>query len=111
MNINFDAQLTGPNQEIIPSSPEPGAPPMTLKDVCMSAVLTQMQGDAETKGQGYRLYTLAHKINAGGQVHVAAMDVVLIKDRIERIFPPWIIGCAWDLLDPREVPGIDPGAA
>ncbi len=104
MNINFSTQLIGPNGEIIPASPDPDAQPMTLKDVCMTALLTQMQGDAETKGQAYRLYTLANQVKADGMVNITAFDVALIKERIERIYPPWIVGQAWDQLDPPPPP-------
>lgn len=76
----------------------------TLKFICMNALLTSQQHDAETPNLAYRLYTLAHKIKDGGEVDLDAGQIQLLKMRIEKTAAPWIVGVTWDLLDSRDEP-------
>jgi hypothetical protein len=85
--------------------------PVTLKFVVADALLTQLPDDSTTKGLAYRLYTLAHLVNKGGEVDIEAGDVEMIKERIERIRSPMVVGQSWDMLEGRSEPVAAPDSA
>lgn len=105
--IDFDTIMTTADGEPIPSGlTEEGVPaaPTTLRMVAMNALLTPFPEDAATPMMGYKLYTLANRVHAGGKLDLEAHDIQIIKDRIERTSPPWIVGRAWDALEGRDKP-------
>lgn len=112
MKIDFDAILKGLDGENIPSRPPVkdedvrNIAPLTLARACATALITPQQGDGDTPGLGYQLYTLAHRVKDGGEVDLPAEDVALLKSRVERHYMPWVVGQVWDLLE-----GTDAAAA
>jgi hypothetical protein len=102
--INLDLQLKSPDGDPVVQR-EGSAEIATLKGCAMNALLTPQELDGATPGLGYRLYTLADQIKGGGEVDLDADDVALIKQRIERLYAPWILGQCWDALEGgRETP-------
>lgn len=101
--INLDISIKMPNgQEMLTSLED--KTPITLAAVMMDALLTPMAGDTETPNLPYRLYALAKKVGAGGEVELDAGDIVVIEKRVERRHPPWIVGVCWDALEQRDGP-------
>lgn len=106
--IDLEQILTTGEGEPIPIAPPtaeaPHPEPLTLKIVCLQALLTSQEGDAEVPTMGYRLYTLAHGVQKGGERDLTADDVALLKTRIARMYSPWVVGRSWDMLEGREEP-------
>lgn len=74
----------------------------THKTVLIGALLNTLKGDEHMNGeQKLKLYTLSMKINdTAAECRLSAEDVVLLKDRVGRAFPPLVVGRVFELLDP-----------
>lgn len=114
MKIDFDTILTdGDDKPILlgaGADPEHASDPMSLKHVAMGALLSGQAGDSTTPHLAYRLYTLANLVNRGSEQELEASDIDLIKQRVEKVYGPWIVGRSWDALEGRTEP-LSPDAA
>jgi len=74
----------------------------TYKTVLLGALLNVLRGDETLTGeQKFKLYALSMKINdTAADCKIAAEDVVLLKDRVGRAYPPLVVGRVFALLDP-----------
>jgi len=71
---------------------------MTLRDVCINALLTPQKDENEK--DKYSDYELFKKIRDGGaDVDLKTEEVVHIKKKIGLIYPALILGQAYDLLE------------
>lgn len=100
MKIVFSAALcTLAGAQMMMSSED--ETPATLGLVCIQAVLTHLPDDPKTPGLSAKLFGLAIRLNGADEVEIDAADVDLLKRRLESIFPPLIVGQAWNLLEGR----------
>lgn len=60
------------------------------------------QIDGDTKVQ---MFKLAQRIERSKTVDLKVEDVVLLKERIAKAFPPLLTGRVWEMLDPASVNG------
>ena len=107
--IDFDRVLIWTDGTPIPlTKRDPDAledpPATTLKDPVMQVLLSPLSEDNSTPGRAYRLYQLIEAVKGGGEVELDAPDVALIRDRIEKMQTPWIVGQCFDALEGREKP-------
>jgi hypothetical protein len=82
----------------------------TLGSVCFMAVTAPMPGD-ESMGveQKRRLYGIAQKVHALGDVDLTAEDIVAIKERVGKGFSVIVVGRVFEMLDAdyqEEVPAV-----
>jgi hypothetical protein len=102
VKIDFSSILLNLNDTPLmqPPGPEGANVPATLAWVASEALL---RATDEKDGQKkYKLYALALKVGAGGEVDLKAEDIALIKARIGEQFAPLVVGRAFDLLDDGE---------
>lgn len=72
---------------------------LTLKDVCINAVLNP--GKDDTEKQKYEAYELFVKIRdcKTAELDLTTEEVVKIKKKIGLIYMPLIMGQAWEILE------------
>lgn len=77
-----------------------GDGPLTLKRVCINALLNQFPGDNETGEDKLRRFQLAKKMNERQSLELSAEAIAELKQRIARGYGPLVCGQSWELLDP-----------
>jgi len=80
------------------ANPENGKP-MTLKDVCINALLAPNQKDDEKAK--YSDYELFIKLRDVEEIDLKAEEIVRIKKKIGLAYPPLVLGQAWDFLEDK----------
>lgn len=71
---------------------------LTLKDVCINAILTPAQDDDEKKK--WEKYEIFKKLRDGVlEVELMAEEIVVIKKGVARVNPPLIMGQAFEMLE------------
>jgi len=77
---------------------------LTLREVITNSLLApppQGQRDQMEGAEKARRYYLAMEIHkTKNQIELSVDDVKLIKDEIGRVYPPLIVGQAYEILDP-----------
>ena len=74
---------------------------LTLKDVCINALLALIEKDDEkTKYSDYELYKRIRDVK---EVDLKTEEIVRIKKKIGAFNPPLILGQAFDLLENKKV--------
>jgi hypothetical protein len=72
--------------------------PLTIKDICINAVLTPVQEDnQESKWIKYEIYKKLRDVK--DEVDLKVEDIALIKKLIGKISPPLIMGQCFELLE------------
>jgi len=72
--------------------------PLTLKEVCIAAVLTPMEGDdRKKKFEKWEIYKKFR--DSIDTVTLSAEDVAIIKDSIGKFYPPLILGQSFEMLE------------
>jgi len=69
-----------------------------LSDVCMNALLSP--DDEKEADEKVKRYRLAVKCSNGADPDLSVEEVALLKKLIGRVYPPLIVGKAYDLIDP-----------
>lgn len=77
-----------------------GDEPLTLRRVCVEALLAQHPGETADGTEKLKRFQLAQKIHGGDAVDLAAEEVVLVKRLIGVAYAPLASGQAWLMLDP-----------
>ena len=74
---------------------------LTVKAVCINALLTHFQDDAKLDGaEKYSRYKLATKVSeADGEIDFTAEEIVKIKLLVGKLYPPTIVGRVFDILE------------
>lgn len=102
MNIVEDEQGSLGGQKVIKKN-------MTLREVMTNSLLAppaqgqqnpRDQMDGAEKARRYYLAMEIHKTKK--QIELTVDDVKLIKDEIGRVYPPLIVGQAYEILDPPQ---------
>lgn len=101
MKINLDEMM-----RTLDGTPiEDSGRALRLKDVLVTACLTPLEVDRHQTGLAYRLYTLAHQLQFGGEVDLEASDAAFLQQRVEAVgFPPLTVGQVTDWLNGRSAP-------
>lgn len=95
MTVNMDAVLKTLNGEPLIDAGKP----VTLKDVCVNALLAQQDGEVVDAKEKFARYELALKVNKGGDVEVTAEEITKIKDLTGKIYPTLVVGQVFYLLE------------
>lgn len=99
--INFTVPLVGVDRKEMKVSDAKDAPPLTLGDVCVTALETMIEEDRQADGLSkFKRDQLARKIHGAKDVVLSVEDVELLKTRVGKVYGPAVIGAAWPLLDP-----------
>lgn len=102
--IDFTQTIKGlDGKAIVPSVQNggDGKTPVTLSDVCVNALESQLQTDAQMSGQEkFKLDQLAHKIYNQKHVDLSIEEIALIKERVGKVSPTIVVGAVWGILDP-----------
>jgi len=76
----------------------------TLKMAIVNALLSPVQNESGIeKVKKYELAKRAYNTTNDELVELSAEDITLIKNRIGEVYPPLIVGQAYDLLEQKEV--------
>jgi len=108
MKINFDQVLKDLNGNPIPSrlaNPVGKGEPqkmLTLKDVCLNALLANIPGEQLTGKQKFEQYENATMINKGGVINITAEFITKLKERIGKIYTILVVGQSWNMLEKDE---------
>lgn len=90
-------------QPILDLAGEP-AGDLTLGSAIEQALMLPVKGDDQMTGSAkLKLFLLATRLHGKGTAELAADDVVLIKDRVGRLFTPIVVGRVWSAIDPAGV--------
>lgn len=74
--------------------------PLTLERVCISALGTPLTGDDRLSGiDKFNLFQLAGRIHGAGEVEVSSEEISTLKDRIAKLYGPFVVGAAWSALE------------
>jgi hypothetical protein len=78
---------------------------VTLASIAVRALMANFPDEQNLPGEDkFKRFALAMKIKDGGEVAVSAEDVSLLKRLIGKLYTPLVVGRAFPLLDPAEVP-------
>ena len=75
--------------------------PITLRSVCVEALLRprEQQRAALSGEEKLKRYVLAQKVNVEDELDLTAKEIVTLKDTIAEIYPPLVVGQAWQILE------------
>ena len=73
---------------------------LTLRRVCVEALLAQHPGETVDGNEKLKRFQLAQKIHGAESISLTAEEVALSKRLIGQAFAPLVSGQAWLLLDP-----------
>ena len=83
----------------------PCAIEVTLADVSVRALMAVAQDEATLAGEEkFKRFSLAMRIKDGGKIDLSAEDTAMLKKLIGKLYAPLVVGRAFPLLDPAEVP-------
>ena len=95
MKITVTTKLTGIDGKQLSITPNV---PLTLKDVCITSILTPVEGDGEK--QKWEKYEIFKKlVEPTTLVELKAEEIAVIKKAIGRMQPPLIMGQCFELLE------------
>jgi len=98
VKINADAVLTSFEGKAILAVD--GKSDATLKGIAVMSLMTMIDADKGMQGdEKLKLYELACKVNAGGDVELSPEEAALIKKRIGLMFGPAVVGPAFKILN------------
>jgi hypothetical protein len=113
-NIDMEANILGLDGKELTEPPtvdsegkvvREGGQKIVLRDLCRNALLRD-EKDLDPKGKLDR-FLLAMLIEKKRRPRLSVGDVKLLVDRIGAIYPPLLVGRAWELLDPNAVKHLD----
>ncbi len=88
------------DQKLVDTSGNPFPDGSTLKTVCFGAALGQVNTDQQkTIVQKQEIFALAKRIDAGGIVELTTEEIVMLKDRINFLFPIIVVAQCATMLD------------
>jgi hypothetical protein len=95
MKIKINEELKNINGESIIQG---GLSPMTLRDVCITSILSPIQEDDQKKK--YEKYEIFKKLrDAKEEVILMTEEIAVIKNAIGKLQPPLIMGQCFELLE------------
>ena len=105
MKIDFSTLLLGLDGEVLRTPPtkagEEGKA-QTLSRVCVDALVAVEPNTIPDGKTSFERYQLAEKINDKKEVDLEAEDIVILKDRVGKIFGPIVVGPAYNLLEGKK---------
>ncbi len=99
MLIDFEQTMKTLNGEEIKESEKKDSVPLTLKSVCINALLSEIDREKTSGEDKVERYELAKKIHEGGTIELKTEQVVLIKERIGKFYLPLLVGGAFEMLE------------
>jgi hypothetical protein len=100
MKIDLTVILKSLDGEVLEEKTKDKLVPITLKSVCVNAMLSMTDEDRQEQGTSKaERYKLAFKLSEGGNQDLSTDEIVKIKERIGKIYIPLIVGRAYDLLE------------
>jgi len=96
MKIKLNSKLIGVDGIKPLPNPDNGKD-LTLKDVCINAILQPRKDDTgKQKAEAYELFLKIRDVN---EIDLSVEQVAQIKKNIGEIYAPLISGQAWQILD------------
>lgn len=108
VKINWDATLTNFDDQQLKKNASPDSEDATLRYLVCQAMDAQLPIDQGLKKgeKKDRRYLMKRIKRPEGPGQLSNTDTDLIKDRLEAIYSPWVLGQCLDLLDGN--PGDEP---
>ena len=101
--INLNQTLIGYDGKEIHLTSDKDSPVATLKDICVVALETVTQehdGPSLSALEKFKRDRLARRIYEASTIELTAEEISLVKERIGKVYGPYVVGAAWPLLDP-----------
>ena len=78
--------------------------PLTLKLACARSLATLLESEGAMNGdERGKLGLLAIRVfEADGEMNISAEEIVLLKERVGRLYPPVVVARVFEALDPSE---------
>lgn len=96
MKINFNIELKDMDGKPIMETKDK---PLLLDKVCVNAVLSEIPDEKTTGEQKLQRFQLAKKIYGAGEIDVTAEEIVLLKDKIGKLYLPLVVGQVFEILE------------
>jgi len=99
MKIDISQKIKGLDGVKPLPNPDGKGIPLTLKDICINAILQPEKDDTEK--QKYEAYELFVKIRdcKTAEIELTTEEIVKLKKKIGVVYMPLILGQAWDYLE------------
>lgn len=82
----------------------PAGDGLTLGAAIEQALLIPAKGDDQLTGAAkVKLFMLASRLHGKESADLTAEDVVLVKERVGRLFTPIVVGRVWAAIDPASM--------
>ena len=95
MKVNFEKVLTTMDGEPL----KDGQEKLTLKSVCVNALLATISGDTPSGEEKLTRYLLANQIYTDNEIELNSEDVSKIKKMVGMSFPTIVVGQAFQMLE------------
>lgn len=96
MKIDFNIELKDMNDKPIMEAKDK---PLTLDKVCVNAILSEIPDEKTTGEQKLQRFKLAKKIYGAGEIDIASEEIVLIKDKVGKLYLPLVVGQVFLILE------------
>ena len=102
--INFNTALKNLRGEELKDITDGKEKPITLKTVCVEALLTAYPKEEISGTEKMKRYRIAKKIDDsnGEELKITLDELKVVKDLVGTRFSPLIVGAAYSILDPAE---------
>lgn len=95
MNVDFSASILDLKGNVIAPENEP----MTVSSVCVGALLATLKGDEGLGGnKKAEMFKLALKISDKAECDVSPEEIVLLRERVGRLWGPLVVGRVYEFL-------------
>ena len=104
MKINFDSKILDFNEKPLKENINGKTVDSDLKFYSILALTANSKDPSKQLGgiEKVKRFTLAQKINCGGEIELTVEEISLIKQLIGEIFIVLVVGRCYELLDPKE---------
>jgi hypothetical protein len=99
MKRNLDAHLVNHKGEPLKEGAGENAKTIPLHVICLSALMTDIEGERLSGPDKFAMYQLAGKVCNGGVVDLTTEELAKIKERVGKIYGIAVVGPAYKLLE------------
>jgi len=105
MAINFNTVLKNLRGEDLKDITDGKESPITLKTICVEALLTAYPREEISGTEKMKRYKIAHKIDNvnGDELALSIEELKTLKELVGIRFSPLIVGASYAILDPTEL--------
>lgn len=99
MKIDFDQKLKNFRDETIKETPQKNSDDLTLKTVCINALLANIPNERIEGKEKLERYEFALKLKNGGTIEITVEQAAKLKDLVGKVYNTVISGQTWQMLE------------